>query len=220
MIRIIICDDQDIVREGLCTILESDGSIEVIDTASDGQQLLERIKSHYPRIPDLVLLDLKMPVLGGIGATKAILKHWPEIKVLILTTYADDQWVFDAIKAGASGYLLKDTPKQNLIDAIRGTVEGDTYVDPSVAGKLLPYLRSRELMENGECRLEMTERERTLLVLIAKGLSNAEIATRLFLSPGTVRNYTSMLFSKLGVSDRTEAAITALREGIISLDDI
>lgn len=220
MIRIIICDDQDIVREGLVTILSSDSSIEVIDTAGDGQELIERLKSHYPRIPDLILLDLKMPVLGGIGATKTILKHWPEIKILILTTYADDQWVFDAIRAGASGYLLKDTPKKELIDAIRGTVEGDTYVDPSVAGKLLPYIRNRSGLEPRAQRIEVTQRERELLLLIAKGLSNTEIASQLFLSPGTVRNYTSMLFSKLEVSDRTEAAITALREGIICLDDI
>ncbi|MCF7934224.1 MAG: response regulator transcription factor [Spirochaetia bacterium] len=219
MIDIIICDDQDIVREGLATILGTEQTIHIISTASDGQDLLDQLRDHDRSLPQLILLDLKMPILNGIQAVREIRKYWPQIKVLILTTYADDEWVIDSLKAGASGYLLKDTPKNQLIDAIKGTVSGDTYVDPSVAGKLLPMLKQRQQGPANAQKL-LSKREQEILLCIAKGLSNSEIGQRLCLSSGTVRNYTSAIFSKLEVSDRTEAAIAGLREGIIYLDDI
>jgi DNA-binding NarL/FixJ family response regulator len=171
-------------------------------------------------LPDLVLMDLKMPIKNGIQATREIKKYWPQIKVLVLTTYADDRWVIDALKAGASGYLLKDTPRSQLIAAIKGTVAGDTYVDPSIAGKLLPFVRESNSEENSPYQGDLTDREQEILLLIAKGLSNTEIGEKLFLSSGTVRNYTSTIFSKLGVSDRTEAAIAGIRAGIFNLSDI
>lgn len=219
MTNIIICDDQEIVREGLQTILSAEKNIHVQAAASDGDELVELLGSLRPDLPDVVLLDLKMPIKNGIQATREIKKHWPSVKVLVLTTYADDQWVFDALKAGASGYLLKDTPKDQLIDAIRGTAVGDTYVDPSVAGKLLPFVKegTHNLTQQGNL---LSQREREILLYIAKGLSNSEIGEKLFLSSGTVRNYTSGIFTKLQVSDRTEAAIAGLREGLFSLDDI
>lgn len=220
MIHIIICDDQDIVREGLQTILSTEREFTVSATASDGDELSELIQRSNEMLPELVLMDLKMPIKNGIQATREIKKYWPQIKVLVLTTYADDRWVIDALKAGASGYLLKDTPRSQLIAAIKGTVAGDTYVDPSIAGKLLPFVRDSNSEENSPYLGDLTDREQEILLLIAKGLSNSEIGEKLFLSSGTVRNYTSTIFSKLGVSDRTEAAIAGIRAGIFSLSDI
>lgn len=220
MIHIIICDDQDIVREGLQTILLTEREFTVSATARDGDELIEHIQRTPRMLPDLVLMDLKMPIKNGIQATREIKKYWPQIKVLVLTTYADDRWVIDALKAGASGYLLKDTPRNQLIAAIKGTVAGDTYVDPSIAGKLLPFVRESMSEESAPYRGELTDREQEILLLIAKGLSNTEIGEKLFLSSGTVRNYTSTIFSKLGVSDRTEAAIAGIRAGVFTLSDI
>ncbi len=219
MIKIIICDDQDIVREGLQTILDTEKTIEVLNTATDGQDLLDKLALQGTSLPDLILLDLKMPIKNGIQATKEIRRSYPQIKILILTTYAEDQWVIDALKAGASGYLLKDTPKEKLIDAIKGTVIGETYVDPSVAGKLLPFVQHRSTLSSIS-KIILTVREKEILLFIAKGLSNGEIGEKLFLSTGTVRNYISMIFTKLEVSDRTEAAIAGLREELIKLEDI
>ncbi len=219
MINLIICDDQDIVREGLQTILNTEKSLHIMSTATNGSDLIEQLHNIHTELPDIILLDLKMPIMNGIQATKEMQKHWPEIKILILTTYADDEWVIDSLKAGASGYLLKDTPKNQLIDAIKGTVMGNTFVDPSVAGKLLPLIQKRPT-QTAPYTGDLSLREQEILLFIAKGLSNAEIGEKLFLSTGTVRNYTSTIFSKLGVTDRTEAAIAGLREGIIHLEDI
>ncbi len=217
-IKVIICDDQDIVREGLKTILEADEEIHVITTAEDGEDLFRKIDSAG--VPDLVLMDLKMPVMNGIQATRQLRSRHPKVKVLVLTTYDDDQWVIDAIRAGASGYLLKDTPRINLIDAVKGTLLGQTYVDPSVAGKMLAMAAGTMPRPIESSTPDIRPREKQILILIARGLSNADIAAELYLSEGTIRNYASALFSRIGVADRTQAAIAALRYGIISLDDI
>ena len=218
LIKVIICDDQDIVREGLKTILEADEEIKIIATAEDGEDLFRKIDSTG--VPDLVLMDLKMPVMNGIQATRQLRSRYPKTKVLILTTYDDDQWVMDAIRAGASGYMLKDTPRIDLIDAVKGTLLGQTFVDPSVAGKMLAMAAGTMPRPVESSTPDIRPREKQILVLIARGLSNADIAAELYLSEGTVRNYASALFSRIGVADRTQAAIAALRYGIISLDDI
>lgn len=217
-IKIIICDDQDIVREGLKTILEADSDIRVIATAEDGEDLFRKIESAG--IPDMVLMDLKMPIINGIQATRMLRSRYTNIKVLVLTTYDDDQWVVDAIRAGASGYLLKDTPRIDLIDAVKGTLQGQTFVDPSVAGKILAMAAGTMPRPVESSAPDIRPREKQILLLIARGLSNADIAAELYLSEGTVRNYASALFNRIGVTDRTQAAIAALRYGIISLDDI
>ncbi|MCD6343794.1 MAG: response regulator transcription factor [Spirochaetaceae bacterium] len=217
-INIIICDDQDIVREGLKTILEADSDIRVIATAEDGEDLFRQIESSG--IPDMVIMDLKMPVINGIQATRMLRSRHPNTKVLVLTTYDDDQWVMDAIRAGASGYLLKDTPRIDLIDAIKGTLQGQTFVDPSVAGKMLAMAAGTIPRPVESSAPDIRPREKQILLLIARGMSNADIAAELYLSEGTVRNYASALFNRIGVTDRTQAAIAALRYGIISLDDI
>lgn len=221
MIRIIICDDQAIVREGLKTIISTDPEITVIATSSDGAELLNKLSSlQGDELPHLVLLDLKMPVVNGIRAAQEIGSRYPAVKTLVLTTYDEDQWVFDAIRAGASGYILKDTPRESLIDAIKGTAAGGTYVDPSIAGKVLKMVRGEYIPRNSEASDSFTDREREMIILIARGYSNTEIGEKLFLSAGTVRNYTSSIFSKLNVADRTQATVAALRNGLIRLEDI
>jgi DNA-binding NarL/FixJ family response regulator len=161
-----------------------------------------------------------MPVINGIQATRQLRSLHPKTKVLVLTTYDDDQWLVDAIRAGASGYLLKDTPRIDLIDAVKGTLMGQTYVDPSVAGKMLAMAAGTMPRPVESSTPDIRPRERQILLLIARGLSNADIAAELYLSEGTVRNYASALFNRIGVQDRTQAAIAALRYGIISLDEI
>jgi DNA-binding NarL/FixJ family response regulator len=212
MVRIVICDDQDIVREGLKKILESESDIEVVGLAVDGLDAIDIVANQTP---DLVLMDLKMPRMNGIQATGAIHQKFPGMKVLILTTYDDDEWVIDAIRNGASGYLLKDTPRVELIKAIHGTISGENYIDPSVAGKLFSAIHNQIPSERLPGNLVFSDREKEILSLLAHGMTNLEIAKKLFLSEGTVRNYTSTIFTKLGVADRTQAAILALRYGLV-----
>lgn len=214
MIRVLICDDQTVVREGLAAILGTDPEIEVVGLASNGREALDLIEESQP---DIVLMDLKMPVMNGVQTTQHLRRTYPELHVLVLTTYADDQWVLDAVRAGASGYLLKDTRRDALIDAVKGTVEGKTYLDPVIAGKLTQQVASGPTpVRPVEPHLDsFTEREREVLSLLAQGHSNPEIANRLHLARGTVRNYVSGILQKLGVSDRTQAAIVAVQRGLV-----
>lgn len=214
MIKILIADDQEIVCEGLKKILQSDPEIKVIGIANNGQQALDLVRHQTP---DLVLMDLQMPIMNGVQAIRQLRKTHPDLPVIVLTTYMDDKWLFDAIRAGATGYLLKDSPRQELIDAIKGTLSGNVYLDPSVARKVLDSVAtSPEPIESDE-NVDLSQRERDILQLLVEGLSNAEIAHRLYLSEGTVRNYLSSLFVKLDVSDRTQAVVVALRRGLVSL---
>jgi NarL family two-component system response regulator LiaR len=192
-------------------LLKLEPDINVIGTADDGAAAVHMVEKEKP---DLVLMDLKMPVMNGVEATRQIRTKYPEVKVLVLTTYDDDEWVFDAIQAGASGYLLKDTPRDQLIRAIRGTVTGKTYVDPSIAGKVLEQVSSHQTQQTSLITDKLTEREIEVLRLIAKGFSNAEISVKLFLSEGTVRNHVSSILGKLGVADRTQAAVIAIEHGL------
>lgn len=216
MIRIVLCDDQEIVCEGLEKILSSDPEIQVVGAAYNGLEALDLVARH---VPDLVLMDLKMPEMNGIQATQKIRSTYPQVRVLVLTTYDDDEWLYDAIRAGASGYLLKDTPRADLIRAVKGTLQGNAYVDPAVTGKLLDSIAHDTHLRQQPTRISLSERESDILNLIAQGLNNADIAARLYLSEGTVRNYTSAIFSKLGVSDRTQAAVAALRYGLVKSED-
>jgi two-component system, NarL family, response regulator LiaR len=208
MIKVLICDDQDIVREGLQLILETDTEIDVVGAASDGDEaiaLTEQLK------PDIVLMDLKMPILNGIHATREIRTRFPEVYVLVLTTYDNDEWVFDAIRAGASGYLLKDTPRERLIESVKMAATGKTPVDPTIAGKLFHHIADTHITPDPTVFEALSEREKDILKLIGVGLSNPEIAEKLFLSEGTIRNHITSIFSKLGISDRTQAALLAVR---------
>jgi DNA-binding NarL/FixJ family response regulator len=217
MIRVIVCDDQEVVLEGLQVILNAAPEIEVVGAARDGAEALDLIPLLHP---DLVLMDLKMPGMNGIQATRRIREQFPQVRVLVLTTYDADEWVFDAIRSGAAGYLLKDTPREELIAAVIGTAAGKTHVDPSVAGKVFAQIAQSAPAPDTSVADKLSERERDVLRLMARGLSNADIAQRLFLSEGTVRNYVSSILAKLGVSDRTQAAVIALRYGLADLSEI
>jgi NarL family two-component system response regulator LiaR len=209
--KVIICDDQALTRDGLEMLLKLEPDIDVIGTAEDGAAAIEMIAKETP---DLVLMDLKMPVMNGAEATRQIRTRYPEVKVLVLTTYDDDEWVFDAIQAGASGYLLKDAPRDEVLKAIRGTIAGKTYLDPSVAGKVLRQASNHQTQPATLIISKLTDREIEVLRLLANGLSNADIADRLFLSEGTVRNHVSSILAKLDVSDRTQAAVIAIQHGL------
>jgi DNA-binding NarL/FixJ family response regulator len=210
-----ICDDQHIVCEGLEKILSTDPELEVVGIASDGLEALEMI----PEVkPDLVLMDLKMPHMNGAIATRKIKESYPDVEVLILTTYDDDEWVFDAIRSGAAGYLLKDLTPEKLIESIKGTMGGKGFVDPKITKKLLSEIASRKPQPEPSVQYQLSEREQEILNLLAKGLSNSDIADSLFLTEGTVRNYTSEIFKKLSVTDRTQAVVVAFKHGLVELD--
>lgn len=215
MVKVMICDDQHIVCEGLEKILSTDPELEVVGIASDGLEALEMI----PKVkPDLVLMDLKMPHMNGAIATRKIKESYPDVEVLILTTYDDDEWVFDAIRSGAAGYLLKDLTPEKLIESIKGTMSGKGFVDPKITKKLLSEIASRKVQPEPATQYQLSEREQEILNLLAKGLSNSDIADNLFLTEGTVRNYTSEIFKKLSVSDRTQAVVVAFKHGLVKLD--
>ena len=213
MVRVLICDDQTVVREGLAAILGTDPEIQVVGLASHGAEALDLVPQTEP---DVVLMDLQMPVMNGVQATQRLRRAYPDIYVLVLTTYAEDQWVLDAVRAGATGYLLKDTRRDELLDAIKGTVEGRSYLDPAVAGTVLQAATSPPPARQAEPLLDpFTEREQEILRLLVQGQNNPEIARRLHLAKGTVRNYVSVIFQKLGVSDRTQAAVVAMQRGLV-----
>jgi DNA-binding NarL/FixJ family response regulator len=214
MIRLLLCDDQEIVTEGMGAILRAIRDFQVVGVARDGAQAVELTAQLQP---DLVLMDLRMPVMNGIQATRKLREQFPQVKVLVLTTYDDDEWVFDAIRAGAAGYLLKDTPRDQIIAAIRGTVAGATHVDPQVAGKLFAHITqpTNAAATASALTASLSARELEILKLLAAGLNNSDIADRLHLSKGTVQNYVSNLFVKLDVTDRTQAAVIALRHGLL-----
>ncbi|HEY9078269.1 MAG TPA: response regulator transcription factor [Anaerolineaceae bacterium] len=214
MVRVLICDDQVVVCEGLRAILSTAADIEVVGVAYNGEEAVGLVDQLHPEV---VLMDLKMPVLNGVQATRMITTNYPGVRVLVLTTYDFDEWIFDAIRSGAAGYLLKDTPREQLIAAIRGTALGKTYVDPSVAGKLFAQVNRGVPIPDAQIASLLSEREMDVLRLLARGMTNTEIAQRLYLSDGTVRNYVSAILEKLGVDDRTQAALMALRAGLADL---
>ena len=230
-IRVLIVDDQDIVRQGIGVILRHAPGILVAGKADNGQEALDQI-SHVQ--PDVVLMDLKMPRLNGVQATREIVRLYPHVKVVVLTTYDADEWVFDAIRAGARGYLLKDSESDEIVAAIRGAVAGDVRLDPAVAAKVLAEFNRLTVAHpaaavgaqsqptaGGEDDLiieALTEREAAVLQEMAQGKSNQEIAAVLFLAEGTVKNYVSNIMAKLHANDRTHAAILALKRGLATLE--
>jgi two-component system, NarL family, response regulator LiaR len=217
MTRILICDDQDMIREGLTLILSSNPEFTVIGAAEDGDKALAMIERDAP---DMVLMDLKMPIMDGIQATASIKRRYPHIKVLVLTTHSDDEWLFDAIRSGANGYLLKDAPSEELFKAIRSAMAGDTPLDPKMTRKLFDYVANNSPMPQARILERLNSRELEILRLIARGYSNGTIAEKVHLSDGTVRNYISTIFTKLDVTDRTQAALLALRYGVVQVGEL
>jgi DNA-binding NarL/FixJ family response regulator len=221
-IRVLLADDQDIIRTGLTIILNHQADIEVVGQAADG---VEAVQLAHQLQPDVILMDIKMPHLNGIQATRQIMTAQPKTQIIILTTYDTDDWVFDGIRAGAVGYLLKDTSGDNLAEAVRGALRGESQMDPTVARKVLrefqhattasgmmtPPAQDEEPLE------KLTDREEEILKLLAAGLSNKEIAQQLSLSEGTVKNHISAILAKLHANDRTQAVLTALKRGLVDL---
>jgi DNA-binding NarL/FixJ family response regulator len=212
MIKVLICDDQSIVSTGLSTILGSSSEIQVLGTAADGAEAVQKVAQLQP---DVVLMDMKMPIMNGIEATALLHKEQPNIKVLVLTTYDADEWVFDAIRSGAAGYLLKDTPPQTLIQAVLDTAAGKNPLDPAIAGRLMDQFAGGSKVAPTTINYDLNERETQVLSLLAEGATNPTIARSLFLTEGTVRNIVSSILLKLGVEDRTQAAVLAIKQGIV-----
>jgi len=200
------------VAEGLRAILSTADQIEVVGVAHDGAEAVEQVASTKP---DVVLMDIKMPRVNGVQATREIRRKFPSVRVLILTTFDADEWVFEAIRAGAAGYLLKDSPRETLVEAIEGTAAGKTHVDPSVAGRLFDQVVQVSPAQVSPLLDSLTGRERQVLTLLGKGLNNAAIATQLHMAEGTLRNNVSNILSKLNLADRTQAALFALRHGLL-----
>jgi DNA-binding NarL/FixJ family response regulator len=212
MIKVLICDDQELVCEGLNAILGTSNLVEVVGMTYNGLEAIEFLEKHPV---DVVLMDLKMPVLNGIQATKQIKEKFPNIHILVLTTYDAEQWVLDAIRNGADGYLLKDAPRERLLQAIDEVNSGRTPVDSKVAGKIFEQISKMPQKSPTMVGSNLTDREKEVLMLISHGKSNAEIAENLYLSEGTVRNYVSSILEKLEVTDRTQAAVIAIRSGLV-----
>ena len=212
VVRLLICDDQEVVREGLRAILGNVPGIDVVGVVGNGAEAVEAVPEMSP---DVILMDLNMPIKNGVQATRELAVSHPEVKVLVLTTYDAEEWVVDAIRAGAAGYMLKDAPREQLVAAIKGTAAGKTHVDPAVAGDLFARVATAGDGPDSKVADNLSERELDVLRLLGKGLSNNEIAAQLFLSEGTVRNYVSAVLAKLQVADRTQAAVLAVKNGLV-----
>lgn len=206
MIRILLVDDQHIIRQGLRSMLESNDDMEVIGEAENGQKALLEIAKLQP---DLVLMDIRMPVMDGVAATQAIAKQYPETKVLVLTTFDDDDYVQRAMRLGAKGYLLKDTEPDELALAIRSVYKGHTQLGPGLLEKALMPVAATSTIQPPPGLAQLTARELEVLRLIANGANNREIAEALFLSESTVKNYVTNILSRLNLRDRTQAALLA-----------
>jgi DNA-binding NarL/FixJ family response regulator len=208
-VRVVVADDQQIVREGLVALLELIDGVEVVGAASDGERALELVAEGNT---DVVLMDLRMPVLDGVGATRRITADHPEVAVLVLTTYADDESIALALQAGARGYLTKDAGRVEIGAALRATAAGQSTFDPEVSRRLVAALAADRTPASRSDGL--TSRETEVLRLIARGLSNAEIATTLFIGEATVKTHINNTFAKIGARHRAEAVRYAYRNGL------
>ncbi len=215
LIRVLLVDDQKLMREGLRVLLEMEPDLEVVGEAGDGEAALAAYAEHQP---DVVLMDIRMPGMDGVEATWRLRERWPEARVIILTTFDDDEYVFEGLRAGALGYLLKDVSGRELAEAVRTVAGGGALIEPSVARKVVAeFARLAPPARPADAGLAepLTDREQEILQLLAQGLSNREIAQRLFLAEGTVKNYVTSILQKLGVRDRTQAALRARELGLL-----
>ena len=213
-IRILLADDQRLMRDGLRTLFELETGMEVVGEAENGESA---INTYAQLLPDVVLMDIRMPVLDGVEATRRIVERWPQARVIILTTFDDDAYIFEGLRAGALGYLLKDVSGQELADAVRTVVSGGALIEPSITRKVLAeFARLQPLTPVGETLIDpLSERELEVLRELAKGATNREIGQRLHLAEGTVKNYISVILQKLGAQDRTRAALKARELGLL-----
>jgi len=217
-IKVLIADDHRVVREGLAAILRAREDLEVVGEAQDGQEAVEKARELSP---DVILMDVSMPRMSGVEATRVIKRESPHIGIVALTMYDEEKYIFDLVRAGATGYMLKDSDSSQIIAAIRSISKGESLIHPSVASKILAEF---SLLSEGKGKKQtrtehdLTEREITVLRLVADGKTNKEVANDLNLSEKTVKNHVRNIFHKLHVYDRTQAAILAIRKGLIELD--
>lgn len=213
-IRIMLVDDQAMFREGLCTLLATQPDFEVVGEAADGAEALRLCPAVHP---DVVLMDLRMPNLSGVAATRQLRAAHPDVRVLVLTTFDDDEDIFEGLRAGALGYLLKDAGSAKLFEAVRAAARGESFLQPSVAAKVVAeFARLSEGSPRGEALVDpLSDRELEVLRLVAQGASNKEVAAALHIAEGTVKNHLTSVFSKLDVRDRTQAALKARSLGLL-----
>ena len=217
-IKVLIADDHRVVREGLAAILKTKENIVVAGEAQDGQEAVEKARSL---LPDVVLMDVSMPRMTGVEATRQLKREFPHMGIIALTMYDEQQYIFDLVRAGATGYLLKDTDSAQIVAAIRAVYRGESLIHPSVASKILAefsLMSQKKGRKAAWVEHDLSEREITVLKLVAEGKTNKEIANALDLSEKTVKNHVRNIFHKLQVYDRTQAAILAIRKGLIELE--
>lgn len=211
-IRILIADDHAIVREGLRALLATEPDLELVAEATDGIQAVTKARALKP---DVILLDLMMPRMDGVEAIAGIKKDWGEARIIVLTSFSDDEKVFSAIRSGALGYLLKDSSPQDLLNAIHTVANGEGFLSPSIASKVMREINQPPKLP--PTKDPLTERENEILQLVAQGLTNDQIAEKLVVSERTVRTHVSNILAKLQLANRTQAALYALKEGLASL---
>lgn len=212
-VRVVIADDQSLVRTGFRAILSHEPDIDVVGEAGDGRQAVEQARLHRP---DVVLMDVRMPVMDGLEATRVLTASGSRTRVLILTTFDLDEYVYAALRGGASGFLLKDAPADQLLTAIRVIAAGEALIAPSVTRRLIAEFAHRPQPTDRAAQLEpLTSREREVLGLLARGMSNSEIAAALFLGEATVKTHVARVLSKLGLRDRVQAVVLAYESGLV-----
>jgi DNA-binding NarL/FixJ family response regulator len=213
-VRVLLVDDDDLMRAGLKAVLSSDSRVEVVGEAGNGRAAVERVRALRP---DLVLMDVRMPDLDGIAATREVTAASPEVKVVILTTFEQDDYIFGALNAGASGFLLKRSGPEELLAAIQTVAAGDSLLSPSVTRTVIDRMARQPTPEIGPSRLldDLTPREREVLVLLARGLSNSEIATDLVIEESTVKTHVKRILMKLRLRDRIQAVVFAYESGLV-----
>ena len=209
MINVILIDDQQIIREGLKMLLSLYDDINIVAEGTDGSEALELIEKYNP---DVLLMDIRMPIMNGVEATKLVKEKYPDIKILILTTFNDNDYIFDSLKNGANGYLLKDAGSDEIIDAIKNVYKGNLLIHANIANKLTQVLNNNNNNDVSQKEVSidlniLTPREKEVANLVAKGFNNKEICSTLFLSEGTVKNYVTRILDKLELKSRTELAI-------------
>ena len=213
MIRVALVDDDALIREGLRMIIEQAGDLEVVATAGNGEEAVQLAGEHRP---DVMLMDVRMPVLDGIEATRRITITDDAPRVIILTTFELDEYVFEALRAGASGFLLKRTEPEHLVGAIRVVAAGEALLSPSVTRRLIEEFTKRPQAGSAERLAGLTDREQEVLLLIARGLSNQELSEELFIADNTVKTHVKRIFTKLGARDRAQAIVIAYESGLMS----